>query len=266
MAQATTGGLERILKSPPLAWLYELFNFVGEVSILFVQAVGRLFRRPFEVKELIGQMSFVGVSSVPIIALTTFSSGAVIALYLSQIMKDYGASSLAGGTIALSVCREIAPVMAGIMVAARCGSAMAAQIATMTVTEQIDALRSLRVSPINYLVVPRLIACLTMLPILAVVGMYTGTLGGYLVAVQVTDIPSGTFFRSLQQFTGLSDIFGGMLKTVVFGLIIALVACQQGLRTEGGAVGVGHATTRTVVLTMVLIYVANYFLTALLFA
>lgn len=264
MAQAL-GGAERILKTPALRWLYELLTFVGEVSILLVQGMSRLFRRPFELKETLNQMAFIGVASVPIIALTTFSSGAVIALYSAQLLQDYGASSLAGGTVALSVTRELAPVLAGIMVAARCGSAMAAQIASMAVTEQIDALKSLRVSPVNYLVVPRLLACLTMLPILAVVGMYAGILGGYLVAVPLAGIPQGLFYRSLQQFTTMHDIGGGMLKTVVFGLIVALVACQQGLRTQGGAVGVGHATTRTVVLTMVLIYVANYFLTAALY-
>ncbi|MFM9871841.1 MAG: MlaE family ABC transporter permease [Fimbriimonadaceae bacterium] len=265
MAAASGGGIEKIIKSPPLAWLFESLTFVGELVLILWQSLSRMFRRPFEWKELFGQMSFVGVSSVPIIALTTFSSGAVIALYSADLLRSYGASSLAGATVSLSVCRELAPVLAGIMVAARCGSAMAAQIATMAVTEQIDALKSLRVSPINYLVVPRLIACLLMLPILGLIGMYSGVAGGYLVAVKLGGIPSGAFIRSFQRFTEVSDISGGMIKTFVFGLIIALVACQQGLRSEGGAVGVGHATTRTVVITMVLIYVANYFLTAGLF-
>lgn len=265
MAQAV-GGVERILRTPALRWLYEALTFVGEVTVLAWQGFARIFHRPFELKETLNQMAFVGVSSVPIIALTTFSSGAVIALYSANLLQDYGASGLAGGTVALSVTRELAPVLVGIMVAARCGSAMAAQIATMAVTEQIDALKSLRVSPVSYLVVPRLIACLTMLPVLAVVGMYAGIAGGYLVAVPVAGIPHGLFIHSLQQFTTMHDVGGGILKTVVFGLIVALVACQQGLRTEGGAVGVGHATTRTVVLTMVLIYVANYFLTAALYS
>lgn len=265
MAQVSGGNVERWLQSPALTWLYETFTFVGEVVLLFGQALGRIFRRPFEWKELFVQMSFVGVSSVPIIALTTLSSGAVIALYSADLLKSFGASGLAGATVALSVTRELAPVLAGIMVAARCGSAMAAQIATMAVTEQIDAMRSLQVSPINYLVVPRLIACVTMLPILGVVGMYAGVFGGFLVAVPISGIPQGAFVKSMQQYLELSDIYGGMIKTLVFGVIVALVACQQGLRTSGGAVGVGHATTRTVVLTMVLIYVANYFLTALLF-
>ncbi|MDI9637317.1 ABC transporter permease [Kamptonema cortianum] len=250
----------------PIVWGYELCVFVGQCTLLLLDAIRRLPTRPREVGEVFNQMAFIGVASVPIVALTTFSSGAVIALYSAQLLLDYGASSLAGATIGLAVTREIAPVLAGIMVAARCGSAMAAQIGTMAVTEQLDALRTMNVHPTNYLVIPRLLAGVFMLPILALVGMYAGILGGYLVAVPVSGIASGAFFRSLQQFVEMSDVFAGMGKTMVFGLIVSVIACQQGLRTRGGAVGVGQATTRTVVLTMVLIYVANYFLTDLLFA
>ncbi|MBX3112747.1 MAG: ABC transporter permease [Fimbriimonadaceae bacterium] len=240
-------------------------TFVGECAIMLGDVAARLFRRPFEVGETFNQMAFVGVRSVPIVALTSMSSGAVIALYSAQLLVRYGASSLAGGTVALAVIRELAPVLAGIMVAARCGSAMAAQIGTMAVTEQVDALRSLNVHPTNYLVIPRIVAAVTMLPVLAVVGMYAGVAGGYLVAVPLGQVADGAFWSSVRQFTEVSDITGGMLKTVVFGFIVAVVACQQGLRTSGGAVGVGKATTNTVVITMVLIYVANYFLTAALF-
>ncbi|MCU0316856.1 MAG: ABC transporter permease [Fimbriimonadaceae bacterium] len=240
-------------------------TFIGECVLLLLDALFRLVRRPFEMKEIVGQMAFIGAASIPIVALTTFSSGAVIALYSAEILLRYGAGSLAGGTVGLAVTREIAPVLAGIMVAARCGSAMAAQIGTMNVTEQIDALRSLNVHPTNYLVIPRLIACLVVLPVLALVGAYAGVTGGYLVAVVVSGVPDGSFWNSIRQFVVPFDLFAGMVKTIVFGLIIAVVACQQGLRTKGGAVGVGKATTNTVVLTMVLIYIANYFLTAALF-
>lgn len=256
----------RWVEEPPFIWAFHTLTFIGEVAILLWQSLVRLTRRPIEWRETLSQMAFIGVASVPIVALTTFSSGAVIALYSAEILQRYGAGSLAGGTVALSISREIAPVLAGIMVAARCGSAMAAQIGTMAVTEQIDALRALRVSPINYLVIPRLIAAIFMLPILGMVGIYSGIGGGYAVAVWTTGIPHGAFTKSIEQFLTLHDISSAMLKTVVFGLIVALVACQQGLRTSGGAVGVGHSTTRTVVLTMVLIYVSNYFLTAALFS
>jgi phospholipid/cholesterol/gamma-HCH transport system permease protein len=135
----------------------------------------------------------------------------------------------------------------------------------MAVTEQIDALRSLNVHPTNYLVLPRLIAAVTMLPVLCLVGVYCGVGGGYVVSVFRAGVPDGSFWNSVRQFVDPSDVGNGMMKTLVFGLVIAVVACQQGLRTRGGAVGVGRATTNTVVLTMVLIYVLNYFLTAALF-
>lgn len=252
--------------SGPVKIAYETLTFVGEVVLLLVDFFRRLFRPPFELKETIGQMAFIGAASVPIVALTTFSSGAVLSLYSADLLVRYGASSLAGATVGLALCREIAPVLAGIMVAARCGSAMAAQIGSMAVTEQIDALRALNVHPTNYLVVPRVIAGVTMLPVLCMVGIYSGIYGGYLVSVKLSGVASGTFMTSLRQWVEPSDFNGGMIKTVVFGLIVALVACQQGLRTSKGAVGVGEATTRTVVITMVLIYVANYFMTAWLFA
>lgn len=256
-------------KAAPLAPVWRAFHesliFVGECSLLLADAARRLFRRPFEFGEAVGQMAFIGVASVPIVALTTFSSGAVISLYSAELLVRYGATSLAGATVGLAVTREIAPVVAGIMVAARAGSAMAAQIGTMAVTEQLDALRSLNVHPTNYLVVPRLIAAVTMLPVLCLVGVYCGVSGGYVVSVFRAGVPDGSFWNSVRQFVDPSDVGNGMLKTLVFGLVIALVACQQGIRTRGGAVGVGRATTNTVVLTMVLIYVLNYFLTAALF-
>jgi phospholipid/cholesterol/gamma-HCH transport system permease protein len=239
-------------------------TFIGEVTLILLDAFRRLFRKPVEIRETIDQMAFIGVNSVPIVALTAFFSGAVLALYSTELMLQYGAGSFVGGTVSLALCRELGPVLAGIMVAARCGSAMAAQIGTMAVTEQIDALRMLSVHPTNYLVIPRLMASVVMLPILALVGMYSGVVGGWLVAVS-RGLPSGAYFQSVQRFLEPWDFVGGVLKTPVFGLIIVLVACQQGLRTRNGAVGVGRATTNTVVISMVLVYVANYFLAELLY-
>ncbi len=248
----------------PLRPLIAAVEFVGECTLIVWDAFRRLFARPFEWRETLAQMAFIGVSSVPIVALTSFFSGAVLALYGAEFLVRFGAGSLAGATVGLSMTREIAPVLAGIMVAGRCGSAMAAQIGSMAVTEQIDALRMLSVHPTNYLVIPRILAGVLMLPVLALVGMYTGVFGGLLVA-QSNGVPSGAFIQSIQQYVEPWDFMGGMLKMPVFGLIIAVVACQQGLRTKGGAVGVGQATTRCVVISMVLIYVANYFLAELLY-
>lgn len=243
-----------------------LLTFVGECTILMADSARRLLSKPREIGETVNQMAFIGVASVPIVALTSFASGAVLSLYAAELLVRYGATSLAGAAVGLAVTREIAPVMAGIMVAARAGSAMAAQIGTMAVTEQIDALRSLNVNPTNYLVIPRIVAGLTMLPVLAMVGTYAGVFGGYVVAVYSAGVPDGAFWGSIKQFVQPSDFINGMVKTIFFGLIVAVVACQQGLRTRDGAVGVGRATTNTVVISMVLIYVANYVLTAIMFS
>lgn len=244
--------------------VFGFLTFVGECALLLVDAMRRFLKRPFELAETVNQMSFIGVNSVPIVCLTTFFSGAVLAQYSAEILLRYGASSLAGATVGMAVVREIGPVLAGIMVAARCGSAMAAQIGSMAVTEQIDALRALSVHPTNYLVIPRLVASVAMLPVLGLVGMYAGIIGGYLVAV-AQGIPGGAFIQSIQQFVEPSDIGKGMLKTLIFGLIVTIVACQQGMRTTEGAVGVGRSTTNTVVISMVLIYMADYLLATVLY-
>jgi phospholipid/cholesterol/gamma-HCH transport system permease protein len=260
MAGANSNASRAGFVNPLLAAL----TFVGEFTLLLVDAARRLFRRPFEAGETVAQMAFVGAASVPIVALTNFFSGAVLALYSSEFLIKYGATPFVGGTVGLAATREIGPVLAGIMVAARCGSAMAAQIGTMAVTEQVDALRMLSVQPTNYLVIPRVLAGVLMLPVLALVGIWSAVFGGWMIAV-MTGVPSGSFLQSLQRYVEPWDFWGGMLKAPVFGLIIALVACQQGLRARDGAVGVGRATTNAVVLSMVLVYVANYFLADLFY-
>jgi phospholipid/cholesterol/gamma-HCH transport system permease protein len=241
-----------------------VLTFVGEVTILLGDSARRLFARPFETSETIRQMAFIGVASVPLVVLTNFFSGAVLSLYSTQFLTQFGGDSFIGGTVALAMAREIGPVLAGLMVAARCGSSMAAQVAQMQVTEQIDALKMLSVNPTSYLVLPRVIAAIAMLPVLALVGMYAGTIGGWLVAMS-GGVAGGSFKQSVQQYMVPWDVVGGMLKTPFFGLIIAIVACQQGFSAKEGAVGVGRATTHTVVISMVLIYVANYFLATLYF-
>lgn len=237
-------------------------TFVGESAILVGDAFRRLFRGRTEWRETINQMAFVGVNSVPIVALTGFFSGAVFSLYLSTFLNRYGAGSFVGATVALSMAREIGPVLAGIMVSARCGSAMAAQIGTMQVTEQVDALRMLSVHPTNYLVIPRMLASIFMVPILALLCVVIGVGGGLLVAVS-ENIPAGTYLTSITQFVKPEDILKGLIKAPVFGLIISIVACQQGMRTTNGAVGVGRSTTNAVVISMVLVYVANFIIARL---
>ena len=239
-------------------------TFTGETWMILADAGRRAFKRPFEWEETVNQMAFIGVASVPIVALTGFFSGAVFSLYLSQFLSRYGATSFVGATIGLTVTREIGPVITGIMVAARCGSAMAAQIGTMAVTEQIDALRMLSVHPTNYLVIPRLVAGVLMLPVLTLVCIWAGVFGGLLVA-QTEGIAPAVFMKSVSQYVVVNDFINGCLKTPVFGLIITVVACQQGLRTTHGAVGVGRATTNTVVISMVLVYIANFLLARVMY-
>jgi len=249
---------------PIVTPVMNFLTFTGEVGLIFADAVKRCFRRPFEFEETVNQMAFIGVNSVPIVALTGFFSGAVLSLYLSQLLTEYHATGFAGATIGLTVTREMGPVIAGIMVAARCGSAMAAQIGTMAVTEQMDALRMLSVHPTNYLVIPRIIAGVTMLPVLALVCMWAGITGGLLVA-GTEHIPYAVFMHSVTRYVQPDDILKGLVKTPFFGLITALVASQQGMRTKDGAVGVGRSTTNTVVISMVLIYITNFLLARLMY-
>jgi phospholipid/cholesterol/gamma-HCH transport system permease protein len=261
MAQKAFDEIVPLLRINPFV---AALTFVGECSLILWDAAKRLFTRPFEIGETVGQMAFIGASSVPIVAMTNFFSGAVLALYSSEFLIRYQATPFVGSTVGLAATREIGPVLAGIMVAARCGSSMAAQIATMSVTEQLDALRMLSVHPTNYLVIPRILAGVLMLPVLALIGIWSAVFGGWLIAVGA-GVPSGSFLQSLQRYVEPWDFLGGMIKSPFFGLIVAVVACQQGLRARDGAVGVGRATTNTVVISMVLVYVANYFLADLLY-
>lgn len=239
-------------------------TYVGEVATLLAQAAGFVARGKIDWRILIDQMAFIGVNSVPIAMLTAMASGAVIALYFTPFLKQYGVESLSGGFVALAVSRELAPVLTGVVVAARAGSALAAEIGTMKVTEQVDALRALAVSPVQYLVVPRLLASIVMLPVVGALAVAIGIFGGYLVATSF-GVPAATFPLAIRQQLLPRDFYLGLTKTVVFGLILAVVGCHQGMKTEGGATEVGRATTNTVVISIVLIYISNYFMAYVMF-
>jgi phospholipid/cholesterol/gamma-HCH transport system permease protein len=234
-------------------------TYIGEVSLLF----GQVLRNLWKPSNALEAMLTIGVNSMPIALITITFSGMVLALYTAAQMEQQGLGQYVGGLVGLSMSRELAPVLAAVVLAARAGSAIAAEIGSMKVTEQVDALRSLATSPVQYLVVPRFIACVTMLPILALFGVVVGTLGGYFVA-RTQGISQALYFSSIRQYVSFSDVFVGCLKTTVFGAIIAIVACHQGLNTTGGASGVGRATTRSVVLCIVFLYTADFFITRLL--
>jgi len=245
--------------------LVGVLEAVGELSILLSQTLVTLFQGRISVVETLRQMSIIGVNSLPIALLTIGFSGMVLSLHTASQLHNLGGDRFVGGLVAISMAREAAPVLAAVVVAARVGSAIAAEIGSMKVTEQIDALRSLAVSPIYYLVVPRFLASVLMLPVVTVFANVAGVAGGYLVAVYSAGISSAVFLNSAQEMLLWRDLIMGIVKTFVFGAIIALVGCDRGLRTEGGAAGVGRSTTNAVVLAIVLIYVSNYFLAALMF-
>ena len=243
----------------------KFFGFFGEAAMVASEATRRILRGDFSVRETLNQMALIGVNSVPIVLVTTAFSGAVLALYTTQLFVQYGVGNLVGGGISLSIARELAPVLTAVVVAARAGSAIAAEIGTMKVSEQIDALRSLGTSPIEYLVVPRLLALIIMLPIVTVLGMVVGSYGGYVVALSY-GVTSSSYVESARVWVALNDVVMGLFKTVFFAFFIAIVGSQQGLSVTGGAAGVGKNTMNAVVISMVLIYISNYFLAYLMFS
>lgn len=245
--------------------LDQFFTFIGGTTMLLGRALAYVTRVAVDARDTIAQMSSIGVASLPIVLVTVTFSGMVLALYSAQTLVTYGFGGMfVGGAIGLSIAREMGPVLTAVVVAARAGSAMAAEIGSMKVTEQVDALRALAVDPVQYLVVPRLVAAVVMLPAITILADVVGTAGGYIVAV-INGVPGGSFMSSLQSFVDPGDVTKGLLKTVFFGATIAIVGCYEGLQTTGGATGVGRSTTRAVVLSIVLIYISNFFLAYVLF-
>ena len=254
----------------------KLLELIGRALLRVLEELGRFFqmlgsaaswliRPPYDVAELFRQMVRVGVDSIPVVFLTTLFTGMVLALQTFNGFKRFHAESLVGSVVALSLTRELAPVLTALMVTGRVGSAMAAELGTMRVTEQIDALTALGTEPVQYLVVPRVTASVLMLPLLVILGDFVGMYGGYLVAVQLLGANPITYIENSFQYLEISDVTSGIIKAAVFGLIFSLLACVRGYYTEGGAEGVGRATTRAVVSGSLSVLFADFFLTKLLF-
>ncbi len=243
----------------------EGLRWLGEAQLLLQAALRDIARGRIRRGETVQQMAVLGFDSVPIVLITLAAVGMVLALNTARQIVGRGLSPYAGGLVAVTVAREAGPVLAAVVVAARVGSAIAAELGSMKITEQVDALRSLAVSPVEYLVVPRLVAAVVMLPALVVLADAAGGLGAYMIGVTQGIAPQ-EFLRSVQQFLAPSDLFGGVAKAAVFGFIIALVSCHVGLRARGGAEGVGRATTSAVVISIVLIYLSDYPLTWIMLA
>ena len=242
-----------------------LFEELGRFFQMVGQTAAWAFRPPYDVPEHFRQMVRVGFDSIPVVFLTTLFTGMVMALQTFNGFARFHAESLVGSVVALSLTRELAPVLTGLMVTGRVGSAMAAELGTMRVTEQIDALTALGTEPVQYLVVPRVTASVLMMPLLVILGDAVGMYGGYLVAVQLLGANPVTYVENSFQFLEVSDVTSGIIKAAVFGLIFSIVACVRGYYTEGGAEGVGRSTTRAVVAGSLAILFADFFLTKLLF-
>ncbi|HAU28920.1 MAG TPA: ABC transporter permease [Rhodospirillaceae bacterium] len=244
-------------------------NFLGatgRLSIFTFKAMSHCVRPPFYFRNFGRQFMEIGYYSLPVVALTTLFTGMVLALQSYTGFARFQAESSVATVVVLSITRELAPVMAGLMVAGRVGAAMAAEIGTMRVTEQIDALETLSTNPFKYLVAPRLLASVIVLPILVLIGDIIGVFGGYLIGVYNLDFNAATYLHRTWQYLEPVDITSGLVKAGVFGFIIGIMGCYFGYNSPRGAQGVGSATTNAVVSASILILISNYIVTQVFFS
>lgn len=235
----------------------------GQMYLLFIDTVRRL--KDARMQETLRQMALLGADSLPIVLMTILCTGMVFSVQTAKEFVRFGAASSVGGIVAIAMARELVPVLTGVVVAGRIGAAIAAEIGTMKVTEQIDALKVMAANPVSYLVVPRFIAIVLMMPVLIVFANLIGNIGGWVVAHYYAGISTFTYENSIKMLAEVYDMVGGMIKGSVFGAIIAIVGCYKGLTAPNGAEGVGLATTKSVVLSIILIFITNYFLSIILY-
>ncbi len=237
----------------------------GGIFILFFQALVYTFSYPFRIRLYFKHMEFIGVKSWLVVVLTALFSGMVTAYQVYHALVKFGGQSVLGGVVALTLIRELAPVLTAIMVTARAGSAITAELGTMRITEQIDALKIMAVNPIQYLITPRLWAAILMLPLLTAIADVIGIMGGYFVGVFLLGIDPGIFIAKMEDMVELMDVLSGIYKSFFFGAFIIAVCGYKGYYTKGGAEGVGRATTEAVVISSVGLLVLNYILTTIFF-
>lgn len=242
-------------------WLQRLLSAI----FLGGQVLIHIIIRPIHRRNTVEQMSAVGPESLIIALVTALFVAMVFTIQVAREFITFGASDAIGGVLALTLSRELAPVLTAVVLAGRVGSAFAAEIGTMRVTEQIDALQMLKSDPVDYLVIPRVIACATMMPLLSVLAFITGMIGGLLVATNLYGISSNIFLSSARTFLTTWDLASALIKGVVFGILIAVVGSSWGLTTTGGAKGVGQSTTTAVVTSLLAIFVTNFFLSWIMF-
>jgi phospholipid/cholesterol/gamma-HCH transport system permease protein len=249
---------------------------IGALALAFLGGTGRLvlfagralatiFVPPYSPRLIVRQFVYIGYYSLPVVGMTALFTGMVLALQSYTASSRFNAESTVATIVVLSITRELGPVIAGLMVAGRVGAAMAAEIGTMRVTEQIDALTTLSTDPLRYLVLPRLMAGLLTLPLLVLVADIVGVFGGYLVAIYKLDFNAASYLTQTDQYLKTNDVVSGLVKAAVFGFIVALMGCYQGYYSRGGAEGVGQATTYAVVSASILILISDYFLTQAFF-
>jgi len=237
---------------------------VGHLSLFTVQTVHHIFTPPFYMRIFLRQLMSIGYYSLPVVGLTALFTGMVLALQIYVGSSRFNAESAVATIVVIGLTRELAPVLSGLMVAGRVGAAIAAEIGTMRVTEQIDALVTLSTNPFKYLVAPRVLAGMITLPILVLIADIIGVSGGYLVATEVLDFNASSYIKNTFDFLETRDVISGLIKASVFGFIVSLMGCYHGFNSSGGAQGVGRATTNAVVSSFILILVSDYFLTVLL--
>jgi len=245
-----------------------IFNFLlttGRFGLFTAQTIRYIFTPPFYYKQFLIQLVEIGFYSLPVVALTTLFAGMVIALQTYTGFSQFSSEGPVSLVVLISVTRELAPVMAGLMVAGRIGASMAAELGTMRVTEQIDALSTLSTNPMKYLIVPRVLAGILMLPILVLIGDIIGICGGYLIGIYKLEFNATTYLVNTWTYLKTMDIVSGLTKAAVFGFIITILGCYNGFNSKGGAQGVGTATTNAVVSSSILILIFNYILTELFF-
>jgi phospholipid/cholesterol/gamma-HCH transport system permease protein len=251
----------------PIGHVFLLFlGTVGRLALFTLSGVSHCFRPPFYGRMILRQMLEIGYFSLPVVGLTAIFAGMVLALQSYTGFARFSAEGAIANVVVVAITRELGPVLAGLMVAGRVGAAMAAEIGTMRVTEQIDALTTLSTNPMKYLVAPRLIAGLTTLPILVFIGDIIGVFGGYLVAVYKLDFNAANYLQRTYDFLESEDVVSGLVKAGVFGFLITLMGCYHGYNSKGGAQGVGAATTAAVVSASILILCFDYILTEMFFA
>ncbi len=258
------------MKSNPLQAIghgvLALFGAIGRLSLFAMEATSHCARPPFYPRFLLRQMVEIGFYSLPVVGLTGLFAGMVLALQSHTGFSRFSAESTIPTVVVLSITRELGPVLAGLMVAGRVGAAMAAELGTMRVTEQIDALTTLSTNPYKYLIVPRLVAGFFMLPFLVLVADIIGVFGGYLVGVYKLGFNPDAYITNTLEYLETMDVVSGLVKAAVFGYLIALMGCYHGFYSKGGAQGVGKATTNAVVTGAILVLIFNYIITEAFFA